>query len=107
VGIKRTRYEIGRCFSPAEPPPPLLLVNKASRAEPLRVYEPLTLYLRGQTAPILINPIIDTVWLLKGDLQTHIFEDLTTLRQIFASCESLRGQSPSIIDSRERQRIAS
>jgi hypothetical protein len=65
VGVKRRMKREGRNgFFRAGPPPPLLLVNKASRIEALKVYLPLTNDLVRPTAPILTNASVDTVWII-------------------------------------------
>jgi hypothetical protein len=65
VGVKRRMKREGlNGFFPAGPPPALLLVNKPSRIEALKVYLPLTNDLARPTAPILTDALVDTIWII-------------------------------------------
>jgi hypothetical protein len=64
-------------FFPMSPPSPLLLTSKESRAEALKVLRPLTKHLYRPKAPILTNPLVDTVWILGGNVSgLQCYEDI-------------------------------
>jgi hypothetical protein len=89
VGVKRRMKREGRNrFFPAGPPPPLLLVNKASRAEALKVYLPLTNDLARPTSPILTNASVDTIWVIGRSYRSGLGREC---QDIYADFESLSG----------------
>jgi hypothetical protein len=89
VGVKRRMKREGRnSFFLAGPSPPLLLVNKASRIEALKVYLPLTNDLARPTAPILTNASVDTIWIIVRSYRSGLGREC---QDIYDDFESLAG----------------
>jgi hypothetical protein len=89
VGVKRRVKREGRNgFFPAGPLPPLLLVNKASRTEALKVYLPLTNDLARPTAPILTNASVDTIWIIGRTYRSGLGRECLAIYADFKSLAS-------------------
>jgi hypothetical protein len=67
VAIKTIPFR-HKCFISNSPPSPLLLTTTEARAEALKVLRPITRPCRTAKGMILANPLVDTMWILGGNM---------------------------------------
>jgi hypothetical protein len=84
IKTNRNYHSSNNAFFTTSPPSPLLLATRESRAEVLKVLRPLTKFPLHPKQPIVTNPLVDTLWILSGNVRDsesydHINEALQRL----------------------------